>query len=230
MIFSKYLPSYYVNLNFLGATVNKLSFIFKNNILLFALFIGIASITSPVKAATIYQYTATIHDHNSDEIADYYLENYGIGIGSQIDFTIIVDETRDSYIGGYYYDNCTTCYYAELAHTSFDQNILNYYEERDSDLYFNEVQNHGQITEKTTRIEVGDIIHAYEYSVYDNELDQYSEFNNFFYLGVKDDGRNELMFMGTFSLVSATPVPVPPAALMFLSGIGGCCIFRRKNK
>lgn len=185
---------------------------------------------------SINHYTATITSYGneqSQELVNYYQDQYGIGLGSIIDFTIMVDKsqpaefTDDDGNRDYFYfgvvDNYGLMYseeegrYAELTYISIDEELLNYGVSRDN-AYMNVTNYEGWDHE----------LLSVENNLYITET---SNETRRFGLSI-NDGTGELYLKGNNWSFSSTPhaVPIPAAAWLLISGIGGCCIFRRKSK
>ena len=197
------------------------------------LFTCISGICSSAKAETVYSFVATINKpsyYADPDLVNYYLNRYGLGQGDVINFDIAVFNDRN---GSRTTDTgeiieLDDSYYAELFDISIDDRLLsqglqqsNYFEYYQEDncfkcgggFYYGE------------RISVANIY--LESTTWSGDTDTSYDF-----MLQVNDGAGRISYFGTYELISTETIvtPIPAAAWLFLSGIGGCCIFRHKSK
>ncbi|THB71518.1 MAG: hypothetical protein D6B28_07310 [Gammaproteobacteria bacterium] len=206
-------------------------------LLILSLFLSLTA-----QAANIYTYTANItgHENNTDQaLIDYYQNQYGIGTGSVIDFDIAYFLDREGYEtdenGSIFTytdqedfqgdrDIIYNYFYAELVDISIDEQLLNYGQRQ---------YNYAEDYILDVHSDAG-YLDAYSLSTHvGNHLELFwgkdrSGTSTFFKMSI-NDGTGEATFQGDYK-ISNIETPVPAAAWLFLSGIGGCCIFRRTKK
>ena len=120
-------------------------------------------------------------------------------------------ETEDSYQAGYFV--------AELK-LYFDYDFLD--ERLDGSMVFLNIGNSWGATELEEELLIS--------ALYDS--DQATSISGYFYKNnyVDRESGNFRYSVNEFNVSPPQPVPLPAAAWLFISGIGGCCIFRRTKK
>ena len=202
---------------------------------------------STAQAAVVNGYTATITEYGRDAdqaLIDHYNNQYGIGIGSVIYFDILIHRSlqgsRTSDTGqvtylkdsrgwndtGYVYQSADYSY-ADLHSISIDHGLVSHGLKRSN--YHVYSTHHSEKVGGWRYSNETCVGHYFCFSRDEFVHGYSSDITESFTFSV-NDGTGKLRLSGDYAQYTPAPVPLPAAAWMFLSGIGGCCLFRRKSK
>ncbi len=199
-------------------------------------------------AETITNYSATISTIKGDssaELIDYYQNEYGVGIGSVIDFTILINEEMqgsktsvngeviqyvdipygEKYFGYWEGEDYS---YADLVYISIDENLFNQgLQEYNYSYKFKYLDQMAMSRADAYSINVGNHLKLH------NGIDQWygsggkeEHINEYFWLTI-NDGSGAVTFQGEYPTIVT---PVPAAVFYFVPSLLGLLFFRKKNK